>query len=1243
MMPTMVSVFLSASDQQASEVPITGDMTCKDVVEACRPLGDTACHLVEAWHGHESVVPDNERMLEVLQRWGSKQHEVRFFLQRASDTDTTTTGPGGSRSQNGTGRRNGMSNVANDRRQENGAGSPGVELTLEELQEMATRQQQQIEAQQQLLVAKRLLYLKQQEARQKQQQQQHSAGGTGVDGEKLRALREKIESQEAKLRKIRAAKGQADNARHTNKNLAAEMEQVNALFLEKQQELAVASHKVEKLTRQLDELRASSGKAAGNPQAGGTAGGFQGAAAVGQAGHVPSPAAVELERLSRELQMRNKLNQEQNSRLQQQKDLLNKRNQEVVMMDRRISELRERLRSKKAAAQQKENIPVNVGDTIQPRHASATGGRVAAVGPIVQSQAAAAAAQHRGPAVPAKPNGAMKSTAPHGGCGTPVDGPVKPSSLLVETSSPLRHAAAAAGPDVSSPQGTAMAQAINGNTAASEKKDVTEQPTVNGRTNPISPDSDNPKMPSCQYSGKQTLDSPCATAGPGSDGMDADWRGGDGARLRESTGAAGAAAGRQRSTVGTQAKGGAPPPPPQRTSHHIQQRISVPPTVDELPMSPLSPLSPLSVHSNPSSPVGADSLLLHHHCPQSAAVRPFVSMSGQGQSHKPQSPRKAPTSQTVSSIYSMYTQQAAPPPRNFQQAVLDALSLRRGPGPRSSGTTGNEAKTVPPTSRAANESRRTWMARRYRGLSLLTDVARYERVISRLPPSNSGSSYGCHQGTERSDGEATAALAGVSPAARPLSPTKLLPFNALPTSARYQSEADLEALRRKLANAPRPLKKRSSITDCDDGPAGSGGPGAVQKILYQRYNPLAATDVTASAPPAHGSAAGAGVAAAPFYKPRWPPAYAPNGSHGPAHAAGTGHAGDARLPGRFGDEAANGNFERAGAKADSNSALAREEAALPSPNSVAEDDQNNNVMVSAMHQVGGLFVGNVADDDFPMSPPPPYPSLAEQERVPTIISSTALLPPGKRTNLKKNGSERIGHGMRVKFDPLAILLDAALEGDYELVQRVLCEVRDASQPNDEGITALHNAVCAGHMEIVRLLVHTAVNVNAADSDGWTPLHCAASCNNVHLCKFLVESGAAVFAVTISDSETAADKCEEMEEGYQQCSQFLYGVQEKLGLMNKCVVFALWDYEATRDDELAVREGDSLSVLRRSGGGANDDADNDNGGRGGGGEADDGGGAETEWWWARLGEREGFVPRNLLGLYPRIKPKSRSLA
>uniref|UniRef100_A0AAV2LQR2 SH3 domain-containing protein n=1 Tax=Knipowitschia caucasica TaxID=637954 RepID=A0AAV2LQR2_KNICA len=180
-------------------------------------------------------------------------------------------------------------------------------------------------------------------------------------------------------------------------------------------------------------------------------------------------------------------------------------------------------------------------------------------------------------------------------------------------------------------------------------------------------------------------------------------------------------------------------------------------------------------------------------------------------------------------------------------------------------------------------------------------------------------------------------------------------------------------------------------------------------------------------------------------------------------------------------------------------------------------------------------------------------------------------------------------------------------------------VPDSSVANDEGITALHNAVCAGHSDIVHFLVQFGVNVNAADSDGWTPLHCAASCNNTALCKLLVESGAAVFAWTRSDSQTAADKCEDQEEDYQQCSQFLYGVQEKMGVMNRAQVFALWDFEAQDPDESDLCEGECVTVLR----------------------------PETLrdalWWRVRGVRGEGYVPRSLLGIYPRIKPRQRSLA
>lgn len=56
------------------------------------------------------------------------------------------------------------------------------------------------------------------------------------------------------------------------------------------------------------------------------------------------------------------------------------------------------------------------------------------------------------------------------------------------------------------------------------------------------------------------------------------------------------------------------------------------------------------------------------------------------------------------------------------------------------------------------------------------------------------------------------------------------------------------------------------------------------------------------------------------------------------------------------------------------------------------------------------------------------------------MPSSLLSLQEKRTNLKKPNSERTGHGFRVKFNPLALLLDASLEGEFDLVQRIIYEV-----------------------------------------------------------------------------------------------------------------------------------------------------------------------------------------------------------
>lgn len=47
--------------------------------------------------------------------------------------------------------------------------------------------------------------------------------------------------------------------------------------------------------------------------------------------------------------------------------------------------------------------------------------------------------------------------------------------------------------------------------------------------------------------------------------------------------------------------------------------------------------------------------------------------------------------------------------------------------------------------------------------------------------------------------------------------------------------------------------------------------------------------------------------------------------------------------------------------------------------------------------------------------------------------------------------------MRVRFNPLALLLDASLEGEYDLVQRIIYEVRNRKRirGGDKEIAQLH--------------------------------------------------------------------------------------------------------------------------------------------------------------------------------------------
>ncbi|XP_047657454.1 protein phosphatase 1, regulatory subunit 13Bb isoform X3 [Tachysurus fulvidraco] len=1121
MMPMILSVYLSDGEQALTEVPITPETTCRDVVEFCKEPGESGCHLAEVWRGNERAIPFDHMMYEHLQKWGTRKQEVKFFL-RHEESPTESSEPGSQQSQEQANRRIGS---GSDKHNENGVANSRVELTLSELQEMATRQQQQIEAQQQILVAKeqRLRYLKQQERR-----QQQSVSET----EKLQRLKERVDSQEAKLKKIRAMRGQVDYSKVINGNLSAEIEHISGMFQEKQAELQAAVLRVDQLSQQLEELRR------------GRLNGLQ-----GLGGHVTGTAALELRKLYQELQIRNKLNQEQNSKLQQQKELLNKRNMEVTLMDKRISELRDRLYKKKAELNHANGPP-------SPQPTGGNTGRVAAVGPYIQVPVPSRQdTNYVVPPDPLKPQTlGMNTTANHArsksdGVRKP-SGPWKVSDLdIIVDPFPPSPPESGSGPGVSGTScSTEGSDGVSSNDAGwptlskgnaslkpSDWKDSvgdipskTASPagTPSEKVQDISklgPAPPPPCKPQPPPYGTHTRAHPLSSINSGSTGS-LDRR-------------------KDVPLCSVPTHSNIPPnpsaPPPTvwprggsstgSSSQQIQQRISVPPSPT---FQPSSPLFPPGERSDP---------------PLAVAVRPFIPDRGS----RPQSPRKGPPTMNSSSIYHMYLQQGVP--KNYPLGKSSVKAVYGKPLLPSSST---------PTSPLPFPGSGSFPM-----LPVpLADVVDGDLEI-----------------------EGQAAVFPESPVPivdhipRPLSPTKLTPMVHSPM--RFQSDAELEALRRKLANAPRPLKKRSSITE----PEGPSGPN-IQKLLYQRFNTLAGGIEGGIG----GVGGGSGVT--PFYQP-----------------TGT-TVGEALA------DADNGNTS---SETPALTLVSTEE--VPSQD-LHQGDANDNqpVQPASETEVSTALEPTTASEDnnnnIPAEPVATLPSPVPEASSPQEAGSSPAAPiTEKRTNLKKPDSERTGHGFRVKFNPLALLLDASLEGEFDLVQRIIYEVENPSTPNDEGITPLHNSVCAGHHHIVKFLLDFGVNVNAADSDGWTPLHCAASCNSVHLCKLLVESGAAIFATTISDVETAADKCEEMEEGYIQCSQFLYGVQEKLGVMNKGVVYTLWDYEAQNADELSFQEGDAITILRRK-----DDT-------------------ETDWWWAKLNDKEGFVPRNLLGLYPRIKPRQRSLA
>ncbi|XP_059480409.1 apoptosis-stimulating of p53 protein 2 isoform X2 [Neocloeon triangulifer] len=1007
MQPAIIPVIIRVFGEggAATDVPVTPETTCRDLVECTRDPGDEDCCMVELWRDCERTLREDDRPLEILQEWGCHRDEVKFVLrytvaapaQQSKAPRKVTV-----RSRKRGARNNSPSN--------GGMKEPGplcdllpegAGLTLSELREMAGRQQRQIDSQRQLLAAKeqRLLFLKQQDAR------SHAAA---AEQERLRRLRARVEAQELKLRKLRALRGQVDQQRGSNGALTSDLDSIRALFNEKEKELCMAVAKVEELTRQLEEVKRGRAASAG----------------ANNANNGPSVAALELEKLRRELMYRNKLNEQQSQKLSQQRDAITARHDEMARIDARISELQERLHRKRILnqqlasqlAQQQAGGPQVLNlNSAAPRASSRP--NIAAVEPFLR--------RRNPPLAPEAPPPQLSKSDP------------KYQTLPYNTKFAASLAAGRAA-----------------NKAAELQNNQDQQPHLINNNNNVNNNNNYNNMVNLVHSAPAVANAKKGHA----IGMNQE---------------------QQESNANQH-----------QQQQQQQQRLQSGPAYVPPPPPPAG---------SRGQPVGG-------------------SGNGARGSHRLSG---AELALNVASMVQQVAGASHPPhagqPQQQQEPVTSTPSTPLSTQQRPVSSVAPSVVTTPNQQQQAQQPHAQKPSPIYQGKTQTTGAVPQNLTLS--PPQSTSTPIG----TPEVNPESTTAKT------RPALPPKPAPPPRLLQQILQQQQQNSQQ------NAPNEEPNSPPPPPATDPPAEepSTPPGKRQNIEQPKLKASVASNRRIEMPPAF------------LFPENEPP---------PADLSP--HLADPPLKETSVDEP---------------------DRVMPNEEKMDNVDLMNNI---------------------------------NQEH----LSGEQLVKRARKGGLKMKGASKAQAAMRrVSFDPLALLLDASLEGELELVKRTATQVTNPSAANDEGITALHNAICAGHFEIVKFLVQFGCDVNAQDSDGWTPLHCAASCNNLAMVKFLVEHGACIFATTHSDIETAAEKCEEDEEGFDGCSEYLYSVQEKLGILNQGAVYAVYDYEAHNTDELSFNDGDQLVVLRK------------------------GDELEREWWWSKIGSKEGYVPRNLLGLYPRVKP------
>ncbi|XP_066244957.1 apoptosis-stimulating of p53 protein 2 isoform X1 [Euwallacea similis] len=1048
-----------------TDVPVTPETTVSDIIECCRDCGDENCDLLCPEY-LDGPLRSTDHPLEILQKWGSGRLELRYTTLSVNGEITenrdgmkepehfgeTEISPGRPRNENHfvashfpfvswlVAPLTPLEDYPDAGKHQTHQLPDGVQLTLTELRDMACRQQAQIDSQHQLLTAKeqRLRYLKEQDARAQRVQ---------AESERLRRLRDRVEAQELKLRKLRALRGQVDHQKQNNISLTSDLDSIRALFNEKEKELSLAVAKVEELTRQLEELRR--GKTNREP---------------------PTASALELDKLRRELMYRNKLNEQQNQRLNQQREALTARQEEMSAIDKRISELQERLQRKRSLNQQL------ASQISAASHKAAYHQFVRLTGTPEQNNEAYARSHLQGN-IP--PNGFLRNNIaavePYNHVPLQQNQQLRNNQTQEFTSyhpayqQTTQHIKLESNANINDVQADQLVQKMGNVFIARNEEDNIKDFAVS---------KSDPKYQTLPYNTKFTVNLLTNNKNLKNDHIEKE----------------------DNNYISNVVNG--------NTNNVVQAAHMM---VHSAPLS--------QVNKNIATPLNQHDLL----------------------SRKTSDGNKDPN------IFCS----------NKEEVVLRSNKFQNDPQVTGTPTTYQKPiSSVAPTSIQHSSIPSTV----YQTSSI--KVQPVEPQSTTKAPFLHGSQVQSPPGTLLSPPQSSSTPIGTPEASHDSTPKPALP----PKPAIKPPPRQTQIFNEEPARPP-PLP-------LTEPPEEKVSPALAAKPLVGQKPPAIETS-SKLAPNAQ--SAEMIIKAKPLNFKKQPLSEQPKLRSLATHSN-----------------------KLNGLVLNNNRRL--QEVPPPFQNQESQGSTLQDKLSDVNHQEP------VSKDETDRS------SRSSVDDTSSIDSKEPkednVIKRIKKGNLKQTGKHNLSR--RVSFDPLALLLDASLEGELELVKKTATQVPNPSAANDEGITALHNAICAGHIEIVKFLVEYGCDVNAQDSDGWTPLHCAASCNNLIMVKFLVEHGACIFATTLSDHETAAEKCEEDEEGFDGCSEYLYSVQEKLGILNAGTVYAVFDYAAQQPDELTFRAGQQFTVLRKG---------DEN---------------EREWWWSKLGDKEGYVPRNLLGLYPRVQ-------